>query len=272
VTEPDHLFRIGGVEVARYRIDTADLDPTLGRRPHLHPIRTLSGIVVTDTQPADHRWHLGMSIAVPDVEGTNFWGGRSYRAADGYQPRDDHGIIEHASWHHHDAGNAEHELHWVGRTGEVLLREHRRIAAVEDDGFWTLAITTRLRNVTGRPIALGSPGSHGRVGAGYGGLFWRLPPGTPEVSGPDAIGEEEVNGSVSRWLAVRGADHTLVFSTSDGDPWFVRVAGYPGVGTAFAWDAPLPLEPDAELQRILRVAVADGRRDAGELAQLGSAR
>jgi hypothetical protein len=131
-----------------------------------------------------------------------------------------------------------------------------------------LVLATRLRNVTGRSIALGSPGSHGRVGAGYGGLFWRLPPGTPSVSGPDRDGERELNGAVTSWLAVRGADHTLVFSTSDGDPWFLRVADYPGVGTSFAWDTPRRLEPDAALERTLRVAVADGPRDAAELRQL----
>jgi hypothetical protein len=267
VTEPDHLFRIGGVEVASYCLDTSALDATLGRRPHLHPIRTLGGTVVTDTLPADHRWHLGFSVAVPDVDGSNFWGGRSYRAADGYQPRDDHGTITHARWLDRDERTAEHDLHWAGRTGEVLLHERRRISAVEADDHWTLEITTRLRNATGRPIALGSPGSHGRVGAGYGGLFWRLPPGTPEVSGPDRAGEQELNGAVTPWLAVHGADYTLAFSTPDDDPWFVRVADYPGVGTAFAWDTPRQLHPDAELQRSLRIAVADGHRDGAELAQ-----
>lgn len=265
MSQPDHLFHIGEVEVARYRIDSSALDPTLGRRPHLHPVRTLGGTVVTDTQPADHRWHQGFSVAVPDVDGSNFWGGRSYRAADGYQPRADHGTIAHTRWHHHDAGSAEHELHWIGHTGEVLLHERRRITAVARDDHWTLELATRLGNATGRPIGLGSPGSAGRVGAGYGGLFWRLPPGTPEVAGPDRVGEQALNGAVTSWLAVRGADFTLVFSTPDGDPWFVRVADYPGVGTALAWDAPRRLGPGTAVQRTLRVAVADGHRDARDL-------
>jgi hypothetical protein len=258
MSEPDHLLRVGEVEVARYRIDGSALDPTLGRRPHLHPIRTLGGTAVTDTQPADHRWHLGFSVAVADVDGSNFWGGRSYRAADGYQPRADHGTIAHTRWIHRDAGRVEHELQWTAHTGEVLLHEHRRIAAVAGDGHWTLELATRLHNVTGRPIALGSPGSHGRVGAGYGGLFWRLPPGTPKVSGPGRVGEEELNGAVTPWLAVRGAGYSLVFSASDGDPWFLRVVQYPGVGTAFAWDAPRVLEPGTGMQRSMRVDVADG--------------
>lgn len=253
----DHVFQVAGREVARYRIDTADLDPTLGRRPYLHPIRTLDGVVVTATQPADHRWHQGFSVAIPDVDGSNFWGGRSYRAIDGYQPRADHGTVRHREWVDRGPTVAEHTLDWVAHTGEVLLHEHRRISAAATDEHWTLTITTVLRNATARPIALGSPGSAGRVGAGYGGLFWRLPPGTPQVSGPDRHGEQELNGGVTPWAAVHGADYRLVFSTDDEDPWFVRVADYPGIGTSFAWDTPLELAPAAQLRRTLHVAVAD---------------
>ncbi|MGI5131262.1 PmoA family protein [Pseudonocardia sp. CA-107938] len=253
-----HPFRVGGVEVARYRVDSSDLDPTLGRRPYLHPIRTLGGTVVTDTFPADHRWHLGFSVAVPDVDGSNFWGGRSYRAADGYQPRGDHGTIAHTRWLDRADDRAEHELQWVAHNGDVLLHEYRLITATGGEAGWTLRTATRLRNATDRPIALGSPGSAGRVGAGYGGLFWRLPPGTPEVSGPELVGEEQLNGVVTPWLRVTGDGYALEFSASDGDPWFVRAAEYPGVGTAFAWDTPTVLEPGAELRRSLQVVVKDG--------------
>ncbi|CAM5689168.1 hypothetical protein SBADM41S_07708 [Streptomyces badius] len=47
-------------------------------RPRLHPVTTLAGRTVTQERPADHRHHLGVSIAVPDVSGRNFWGGRTY--------------------------------------------------------------------------------------------------------------------------------------------------------------------------------------------------
>lgn len=251
----EHALSVGGREVARYRVDTDDLEPAAGRRPYLHPIRTLDGTVVTDTRPADHHWHLGFSVAIPDVDGTNFWGGRSYRAADGYQPRGDHGRIRHERWLHRDDGGAEHDLHWIGRTGEVLLHERRRVAAAATGNHWTLTLSTTLHNATTRPIALNSPGSWGRTGAGYGGLFWRLPPGEFQVTGPDSAGEHELNGAVTPWLSVRTTGFALRFEHTDEDPWFVRVADYPGVGTAFAWTSELVLTPGTPLTRSLRVAI-----------------
>ena len=67
-------------------------------RPYLHPVRTLGGAVVTDVAPADHRWHHGVSVAVPDVGGSNFWGGGTYRRGEGYADRDDHGTVGHREW------------------------------------------------------------------------------------------------------------------------------------------------------------------------------
>ena len=39
-------------------------------------------------------WHLGAGVALQDVDGVNFWGGRTYtRAAGEYVWRPDHGSI-----------------------------------------------------------------------------------------------------------------------------------------------------------------------------------
>ena len=70
-----------------------------------------------------------------------------------------------------------------------------------------------------------------------------------------ADGEERVHGSRAPWLALAGEDWTLVFVAGD-DPWFVRVAQYPGVGTALAWDTPLDLRGRAGPG--VSVVVADG--------------
>ena len=85
--------------------------------------------------------------------------------------------------------------------------------------------------------------------------------GSPPAPGTYSGGEDRANGAVLGWVAARSADHTLVFGAPDGDPWFVRAREYPGVGTAFAWDAPLPLPRGATMRRSLRVAVLDGRPD-----------
>ncbi|MEO3747214.1 PmoA family protein [Plantactinospora sp. B5E13] len=90
-------LRIGGEIVAGYVV-APEIDPRWGPRPYLHPVRTLAGVTVTDTLPEDHRWHLGVSVALQDVSGTNLWGGRTYVRDTGYTWRDDHGQITHDAW------------------------------------------------------------------------------------------------------------------------------------------------------------------------------
>ncbi|AVT37683.1 PmoA family protein [Plantactinospora sp. BB1] len=91
-------LRVHGETVARYVLDDPHVDLRWGRRPYLHPVRTLGGVVVTDTLPEDHRWHLGVSVAMQDVSGTNLWGGRTYVRDAGYTWLDDHGRIVHDRW------------------------------------------------------------------------------------------------------------------------------------------------------------------------------
>ena len=97
---------LGGTTVAWYD-DGGALEPSLAPRPHLHPVRTLAGTPVTDACPADHRWHLGVSVAVQDVDRTNFWGGRTYVRDHGYQRLDDHGRVIRGAWLEHAADHLE---------------------------------------------------------------------------------------------------------------------------------------------------------------------
>ncbi|WP_255272530.1 DUF6807 family protein [Actinomadura madurae] len=67
-----------------------------------------------------------------------------------------------------------------------------------------------------------------------------------------------MHGSVTPWLALASDAWTLVFVQTAGlDPWFVRVAQYPGVGPALAWEEPLTVP--GRLDRAITVVVADGR-------------
>jgi hypothetical protein len=205
---------------------------------------------------------------VADVDGWNFWGGPSYLRGQGYTWRDDHGRIEHVGFTElRDDGFAE-ELRWCTRREELLLSERRRVAARLVDGGWELRITTSLANTAGRPVRLGSPATNGRDDAGYGGLFWRLPPArTPRVRTADAEGERAVHGSTTPWLAWtdRAAAVTLVVTADDDttadDPWFVRVDDYPGLGSQLAPRNPLTLPTGSTLTRGLRALLADGDLD-----------
>ncbi|GAB3973315.1 hypothetical protein GCM10027615_36390 [Plantactinospora veratri] len=202
-------LRVRGETVARYVLDDPHVDLRWGRRPYLHPVRTLGGVVVTDTLPEDHRWHLGVSVAMQDVSGTNLWGGRTYVRDAGYTWLDDHGRIVHDGWLPDlptpdadpegggaaggngldggpgeggpgDGGFAE-RLRWLDPAGATLLTEERRVGATglaDRTDAWLLDFGYTLTAPADREIVLGSPATNGRPdGAGYGGFFWRVAPG-----------------------------------------------------------------------------------------------
>jgi Methane oxygenase PmoA len=273
VSEVRARLRMTGALVAEY-VDGAGLDPTLAPRPYLHPVRTLGGVVVTAAGPADHPWHLGLSVAVPDVDGANVWGGPTYRPGEGYAWRDDHGRIVHAGFDDLDDGGFTERLHWLAPDGELLLAERRRVRARPAERGWELEVVTTLRNAAGHPVRLGSPATHGRPGAGYGGLFWRIAPSANvQVRTAGAVGEDSVHGSHDPWLAWADREVTLVFArTDDGpaDPWFVRVAEYPGVGLQLAPREPVTV--DGAVTRGWRVLVADGVLDDAVVEHWAAAR
>ncbi|MGW4802029.1 DUF6807 family protein, partial [Nonomuraea sp. NPDC004297] len=61
-------------------------------------LRTLGGLTVTDRTPASHPHQLGISVAAPDLDGHNFWGGRTYVAGHGPAWLDNHGTQRHQRW------------------------------------------------------------------------------------------------------------------------------------------------------------------------------
>lgn len=257
----------------------AGSQPESSPRPFLHPVRTLAGVELTARRPADHDWHLGLGFTVPDADGTNFWGGGSYRPGLGYQSLDDHGQ-QRLDAVLHGQDELTMLLTWLGRDGETVLRERRTVGwSPIDDAAWELRLHTELQ--ADHRVALGSPGSHGRVGAGYGGWFWRLPACRDiRVRTPQGEGEQVVNGTRSPWLAwsatflaAPGATGpaTIVLAPGDDrtaeDPWFVRTGDYPGIGSAVAWDRDAIIEPGQEFVSSLRAVIADGERDP--LAAIG---
>lgn len=288
-------LRVRGETVAEYVVQP-DVDPRWGPRPYLHPVRTLAGVPVTDTLPEDHRWHLGVSVAMQDVSGTNLWGGRTYVRDTGYTWLDDHGRIAHERWVRRDEDGFAEELRWLDPAGRTLLVEERTVRAEEVTGpapAWRLDFGYTLAAPADRDIVLGSPATNGRPGgAGYGGFFWRAAPGTPRTFTATATGEEEANGSTEPWLALVGSSggtpdgdgaesgvgaagdgagsevgaagsgggaYTLVFTgLGPGDHWFVRTGIYPGVCVALAFERTLPIPAGERIARRHRIVVADG--------------
>ncbi|MCX4761085.1 PmoA family protein [Streptomyces sp. NBC_01275] len=267
------VLRVAGRPVGRY-VTRPELPARLSPRPYLHPVTTLAGTAVTELAPADHIHHLGVGVAVPDVEGHNFWGGRTYVRDQGPTELDNHGAQRHHSFQLRDPDGFVEELRWVA-AGSELLRERRTVSATElADSAWALDFTFSLTNVTPDPLSIGSPATNGRPGAAYGGFFWRArkEAEAPQVFTAEVEGEAAVHGERADWLALAGAGWTLVFAgatdTTRRDPWFVRTAEYPGVGSSLASERRLPIAPgDTAVRRIVTV-VADGRLGRDEAAAL----
>ncbi|MGW1213274.1 DUF6807 domain-containing protein [Streptomyces sp. NPDC002499] len=272
-TDDTLVLRVAGRPVGRY-VTRPELPIGLAPRPYLHPVTTLAGAAVTELSPADHLHHLGVGVAVPDVEGHNFWGGRTYVRDRGPTELADHGTQRHASFQLRDPDGFIEELRWIAE-GVELLRERRTVAAVElTDSAWALDFTFSLTNVTPGPLSIGSPATNGRPGAAYGGFFWRArkEPTAPDVFTADHEGEPEVHGTRADWLALAGAGWTLIFAGATEptrrDPWFVRTAEYPGVGSSLAHTERLPVPPGETVVRRIVTVVADGRPDRADAAAL----
>ncbi|MCQ4208817.1 DUF6807 domain-containing protein [Streptomyces longispororuber] len=262
-----------GRPVARYET-RPDLPARLAPRPYLHPVTTLAGTRVTESAPADHAHHLGVSVAVPDVAGRNFWGGRTYVRGRGPTELDNHGEQRHVEFKLSDPDGFVEDLQWRADSG-VLLRERRTVAVTRlGDDAWALDLTFALTNPAAEDLTIGSPATNGRPGAAYGGFFWRAPkePAAPAVFTATADGEPAVHGRPADWLALAGDGWTLVFAGATAetrrDPWFVRTGEYPGVGSSLARDARLAIPAGGTAVRRVVTVVADGRLDRQRAASL----
>lgn len=279
-TDPVELG-YGDRPLATY-VSHPDLPAALAPRPYLHPVYTLGGVPVTELMPHSHPYHLGVSLAVPDLDGGNFWGGRTFVPGHGPAWLDNHGTQRHEAWLSQTPGAIEQALRWFRVDGTPLLAEERAISCRPvTETAWALGFRFTLRNATGRPLPLRSPATLGRLGAGYGGFFWRAPASRrlAEVFGPASDDLAALHGVPAPWLAATGDTHdgrewTLLFVAATErtarDRWFVRTRDYIGVGSSLAWDEPLILPPDGTIARHIVTVVADGalpRPAAADLAE-----
>ncbi|GAA2638790.1 DUF6807 domain-containing protein [Paractinoplanes durhamensis] len=275
------VLRLGDQTVAEYTW-RPDLPGTTSPRPYLHPVRTMAGTVVTALRPTSHQHHLGVSIAVADIDGHNFWGSRTFVEGHGPAWLHNHGTQEHVRWARRTPDQLRHSLRWMSIDREQLLTERRTWTARPiDSDSWALTCEFALTNSTGRALRMQSPAAVGRAGAGFGGFFWRAPsgPGECRVAAASGDGLEAVHGSRSSWLTVSapvgdGRWWTLVFLAADpatrDDPWFLRTRDYIGVGSSLSWDSPLMLPPDTTMTRRIVVVVADGVLPPGRAAALSA--
>ena len=280
MTDEVWLGRVADRVVARY-IDGRSVPQHLVPRPYLH-LSTLEETPLTEAYPADHAHHLGLSISIPLVGSTNFWGGNTYVRGEGYRDLPNRGRIESVKRAPTAPGHLVEDLRWVDLEDAELLTERRSIGCSSNaDGTWQLRVSFQLTNTTQTRLELHSPGSNGCRGSGYGGLFWRLPLGAPaEMSVLTTCheGEQAVHGTIAPWLAVTRAPrtgdsgYTVVLRPDDDaaarDPWFVRLSDYQGVGSSVAAKFPASLGPGTRLSRSFRITIADGALDRAAVSAL----
>lgn len=255
-------------------------------RPFAHPIASLAGRIVTESAPADHPHHLGLSMAVADVDGTSYWGGRTYVAGTGSTMLDNHGL-QRVTWSDAAGGALRQEIEWIGHDGVAQLQEVRTTVVgatlVPEPASPGATATTALRisvssavDCAVGEVSIGSPATNGREGAAYGGWFWRMPAGTTRaVLSADGPGETIAHGSTAAWIAFvletdavpDTAPVTLLFRqparpAGTTFPWFVRSAEYPGIGVSLASTTRTIIRPGTPLITGLDVIVVDAALDA----------
>ena len=237
-------------------------------RPYLHPVRSLAGATVTESEPADHPHHLGLSIAFSDVNGTNFWGGSTFTAANGPMLLANHGTQLPQGWQ----SSPEEEsggVSWRSASGEELVVEKRRIQYFvhPEPGSWSLSLSSVIRPAAGvERLVVSSSAVKGRPGAGYGGIFWRFARGSgdPLVLSGAGSGADAAHGSLSPWLSVTmridGGPVSVVLAQDCERqlPWFIRADGYLGAGPAVAWDEPARADRVRPLKLSLHAVIHDG--------------
>ncbi|WP_432514439.1 DUF6807 family protein [Kineococcus sp. SYSU DK001] len=257
--------------VLAHHVDGTALPRVHSPRPYLHPVRTLAGVPVTVAGPVVHRHQYGVSLALPDVDGTNHWGGRTHVPGRGPTLLLDHGRQEVSALHvSEDGATLAAGVRWLDRDEGVQFSEERELTAalLPEQDAWVLSWRSRLH--APRRTTITSPASRGRPGAGFGGVFWRLASAEEtHVLTPETDDERRARGSRTPWLALvrrTGRSWTSLLLVQDPAqpprPWFLRVADYVGAGPALAWEVPLTVEAGEELRVDLHAVVVDRRLDA----------
>jgi hypothetical protein len=175
-----------------------------------------------------------------------------------------------------------HHLEWITEAGAQLFDEERVLtASVLSDDAWALTFESRLTNVSGESVAIGSPTTRGRENAGYGGLFWRGPRsftgGTLVAPGISGAGDD-VRGRRFEWMGFVGRHDdvdasSLVLMVDDAanphhpPQWFARSEEFAALNPApfFSEEVVIASGETATFRYAVGIADGDGT-DAAPLA------
>lgn len=237
------------------------------RKPHVHPLATPSGRVLTRVEPPDHPWQRGLWFVVKFVDGDNFW---EEGDPNGW------GVQRHLEPPAVTATSIEGDLVWIRPDREtVAIEEHRRLDHVPiDAAAYALDWDVTLRAPA--DVVLDRSPYNGFFG-GYSGLAFR---GRDDWSDTrllldDGVSRERVAPQRSRWCDLSSAEAGVCILDHPGNPahpvpFYATTRAASGYGEgwsntvypAFLWDGPLALAAGTTLRFRYRVVVHDGAWDA----------
>lgn len=222
-------------------------------------LATRTGRGVCGYRPADHVWHRGLSLALPNVGEHNFWGGPTYLRDQGYVQLPNNGSQLHRGFLDEREGGFGERLDWLSQDGDLVLSEVRRLTVHPvDASTWALTWRSVLTNRTTEPLAFGSPTSRGRDNAGYGGIFWRGPEQFTggQIIAPDGPVGDAARGGHHPWLAFTAEEAGVLIHRTG--PWFARSEEFAGLCPAPFFYDETTLDPGGNLTLTAAVVVGDG--------------
>ena len=266
------VLGVGDRELARYETGAA-MPGVHSPRPYVHPLRSLAGWEMTNAGRGGRRHWYGLSLALPEVNGTSFWGGRTFVRELGPTMLANHGVQRVLSREVVDEPAVLVEaLEWIDEHGGVLLTERRTLAAHVDAeaARWALRWHSELTART--ELTISSPASSGLQDAGYGGIFGRLGSSAlTDCLSPGGVGVGSIHGATTDWAAfvsrTSARPTTLVAVRDPGDPspWFCRNGAETGIGPAIAWDTPRIVDAGETLTLACTWVIVDDILDAAAI-------
>lgn len=234
-------------------------------RPHVHPLRTLGGRVLSVNAPADHPWHHGLWSTIKFVNGENFW-----------ETYGEFGTLVTTEVVETD-GCVEATIDWVAPGGEAIaVLETRELRTIELDDHYAIDWTFTLRPTVDTEFDRTPFTTWG----GYGGLTLRGAPAWTDTAIvlPDGAARDRVLGEPAPWCALRSDAATVAILDHPDNirfptPWYgsnradTYGEGWANfVNAAFLWDAPVTIRAGETLIRRHRVVVADGAMPTDRIA------
>ena len=262
-------------------IYNSQADPFESPRPYFYPLYSLAGDNMAIFRPYDHLWHVGLSMTWTYINDQNFWGGNTYVHGQDYIPLNNVGRTQHLEWNQLECQTQQasfvHRLAWITSYGETWLNEERKIDVNlqhAEAGIWALDFAMQFQNVSGKMLEVGSPVTHGRPLAGYGGLFWRGPRSFLHGKFFSSGGQQsaDIVSNQNVWVAFSGKHDgsnrasTIIFiddlqNLRYPTKWWGRDDPYACISSSFVYDEPYIFEPEQKLALKYHVLVCTGAYD-----------